>query len=65
MKTSLYDLQDSVDRISSGQGQKFIASTRGTCGVPRMRDFARDPRKEIRKIEVVGLRRLPTHSSTL
>ena len=29
-QASLFDLRSSVGRISSGQGQKFFASTRGT-----------------------------------
>ena len=33
--------------------------------VPRTIDFGKDPRKEIREIEVVRLTRLPTRSSTL
>ena len=37
----------------------------GYAWVPKTRDFAEDPRKEIQKIEVVGLRWLPTCSSTL
>ena len=41
-KASSQDLQSSVDRFSSGQEQKFIASTKGM--VPEKRDFAKDPR---------------------
>ena len=38
---------------------------KGYAWVPRSRDFAEDPKKEIREIEVVELRRLSTRSSTL
>ena len=37
----------------------------GYTWVPRTRDFIEDPRKEIRKIEVAGFRRLSTGASTL
>ena len=37
----------------------------GYTWVPRTRDFAEYPRKEVQEIEVVGFRRLPTSSYTL
>ena len=38
---------------------------KGYTWVPRTRVFTEDPRKEIREIEVVEFRRLPTSSFTL
>ena len=48
-----------------GPRTKVHRINKGYTWVPRMRDFVKDPRKEILEIEVVGLRRLPTRSFTL
>ena len=61
----LFNLRSFFGRISSDQGQMFIALTRAYEWVPRTRDFTEDPRKGIQEIEVVEFRRLPTHSSKL
>ena len=59
------DLRSSVGRFSSSQEQKFIASTRGTCGYLERRISPKIQEGRFREIEVVGFRRLPTHVSTL
>ena len=51
--------------IFVGPRTKVHRIDQGYAWVPRTRDFAEDPRKESREIEVVRLRRLPNRSSTL
>ena len=55
LRASFGDLRSSVDRNSSGQEQKFIASTRATHGYQKTRDFAEDPSEEFGKSKVSGL----------
>ena len=64
-KASLFDLQSSIGQFSLGHRTKVHRINDGDEWVPRTRDFVEDPRKEIWEIEVVGLRKLPTNSSTL
>ena len=51
--------------ISSGQGQKFIASMKGICGYLEREVSSKIQGGKFGEIEVIGFRRLPTHSSTL
>ena len=44
---------------------KFHRIDEGYAWVPRTRDIAEDPRKEIQEIKVFGLRRHPNRSSKL
>ena len=65
VQASRYDLRSSVGRFSSGQGQEFIASTRGTCGYLEQEISPKIQERKYQEIEVFGFRRLPTRSSTL
>ena len=62
-QASFQDLWSSVGRFSSGQEQKFIASTRGTCRYLKRGISPKIQEGRFREIEVVGFRRLRTHVS--
>ena len=62
-KASFQDLRSSVSRFSLGQEQKFISSTRGTCGYLKRGISPKIQEGRFWEIEVVGFRRLPTRVS--
>ena len=62
-KASSQDLQSSVGRFTSGQEQKFIASTRGTRGYLKRGISSKIQEERFCEIEVVGFKRLPTRVS--
>ena len=62
-EASFHDLRSSVGRLSSGQEQKFIASTRGTHGYLKIGISPKIKDGRFREIEVVEFRRLSTHVS--
>ena len=62
-KDSSQDLRSFVGRFSSGQEQKFIASTRGTPGYIERGISPKFQEGRFREIEVVGFMRLPTRVS--
>ena len=55
-KASFQDIQSSAGRFSSSKEQKFIASTRVTCGCLKTWDFVEDPSEEFGKSKVSSLR---------
>ena len=59
IQASSHDLRISVGRFSSGQEQKFITSTRDTCGYLKIGISSKIQEERFREIEVVGFRRLP------
>ena len=63
VKASSQDLRSSVGRFSSGQEQKFIASTRGKRGYLKRGISLKIQEGRFQEIEVVEFRRLPTHVS--
>ena len=54
-QASLFDLRSSVGRISSGQGQKFIESMRGTRGYLKLEISPKIQRKKAGKSKLSGL----------
>ena len=60
---SLYDLKRSGSWFLSGQEQKFIALTKGTCGYLERGISPKIQAGRFQEIEVVGSRRLPTRVS--
>ena len=60
IQASFQGLWSSVGWFSSGQEQKFIASTRGNRGYLKIGISPKIQDGRFREIEVVGFRRLPT-----